>query len=234
MLSVQHLSLDYAGVVALTDVQLKVEQGEAVALVGANGAGKSSLLAAVAGLHRPVQGSIKFLGQEISNWPAHRIAPLGLALVPEGRRLFGHLTVRQNLILGAYHQRDSAQRERDLAYVTDLLPHVAERIDFKAASLSGGEQQMVALGRALMGRPKLLMLDEPSLGIAPLVVARIFEALHKIRSAGTTVLLVEQNLKLALEFADRACVLQTGRVVLSGKADDMLNSDDVRKAYLGL
>lgn len=234
MLEVRDLHLDYGGVIALRGVEMSVGDAEAVALVGANGAGKSSLLAAISGLHRPVTGSILFRGEDISALPPHRITRLGLALVPEGRRLFGQLTVRKNLLLGAYHQRDAACRGEDLDYVINLLPVLGERLNQRAGSLSGGQQQMVALGRALMGRPRLLMLDEPSLGIAPLVVARLFEALRAIRERGTTVLLVEQNLKLALEFADRAYVLQTGQVALCGDADEMAGSEAVRTAYLGL
>lgn len=234
MLTVRDLHLDYDSVIALVGVDIQIDDGEVVALVGANGAGKSSLLAAVSGLHRPVTGAVTFCGQDISRLPAHRIAPLGLVLVPEGRRLFGRLSVRKNLLLGAYHQRDKQQQATDLDYVIELLPVLGERIGQRAGTLSGGEQQMVAIGRALMSRPKLLMLDEPSLGIAPLVVRRLFEALRTIRDRGTTILLVEQNLRLALEFADRGYVLQTGRVVLSGDADELLASDDVRTAYLGL
>lgn len=234
MLRVDDLSVDYGGVVALRGAALRVDEGEAVALVGANGAGKSSLLAAVSGLHRPVQGSIAFRDTQISSLPAHRIAPLGLALVPEGRRLFGQLSVRENLALGAYHQRDAARRREDLDYVCELLPVLRDRVNQRAGTLSGGEQQMVALGRALMGRPRLLMLDEPSLGLAPKVVARLFEALRAIKDAGTTILLVEQNLRLALEFASRAYVLQSGRVVRSGRAGELRDSDEVRRAYLGM
>lgn len=234
MLTVDELSVDYGGVIALRGVHINVTEGEVVALVGANGAGKSSLLAAVSGLHRPVGGSIFFRGRQISALPAHRVAPLGLALVPEGRRLFGHLTVRENLALGAYHQRDVTRRRADMEYVCELLPVLRDRVNQRAGTLSGGEQQMVALGRALMSRPRLLMLDEPSLGLAPKVVARLFEALGAIRDAGTTILLVEQNLRLALEFASRAYVLQSGRIVQSGPADKLRASDEVRRAYLGM
>lgn len=234
MLNIRGLHLDYSGVIALAGVDLEVRSGEAVALVGANGAGKSSLLAAISGLHRPVAGSINFQGTEISRLPAHRITPLGLSLVPEARRLFGRLSVRKNLILGAYHQRDAALRAEDLEYLVDLVPVLGERMDQRAETLSGGEQQMVALGRALMGRPRLLMLDEPSLGIAPMLVQALFQAMRAIRERGTTILLVEQNLGLALKFADRAYVLQSGRVVLQGNAEQMAASDEVRKAYLGL
>ncbi|MBF9129355.1 ABC transporter ATP-binding protein [Plantactinospora sp. S1510] len=233
MLTVSDLHVDYAGVVALRGVDLRVEPGELVALVGANGAGKSTLLAAVSGLHRPVRGTVTFLDEEVGRLPAYRIARRGAVLVPEGRRLFGHQTVLQNLLLGGYH-RTSAEREADLSRVYELFPILAERSGQRAGTLSGGEQQMVALGRALMSRPKLLMLDEPSLGISPKFTRMIFEVLAEIRRAGTTILLVEQNLRAALELADRAYVLQTGEVVMSGPADELASSDEVRRSYLGL
>ncbi|MDG4786801.1 ABC transporter ATP-binding protein [Micromonospora sp. WMMD1102] len=233
MLTVRDLHVDYAGVVALRGVDLRVEAGELVALVGANGAGKSTLLAAVSGLHRPVRGTVTFLDEEVSGLPAYRIARRGAVLVPEGRRLFGHQTVSQNLLLGGYHS-SAAERESDLARVYDLFPVLAERSGQRAGTLSGGEQQMVALGRALMSRPKLLMLDEPSLGISPKFTRMIFEVLAEIRRSGTTMLLVEQNLRAALELADRAYVLQTGEVVMSGPAGELAASDEVRRSYLGL
>jgi branched-chain amino acid transport system ATP-binding protein len=234
MLEVCDVSVDYGGVVALREVNLDVTDGELVALVGANGAGKSSLLAAISGVHRPIRGSVRFRGQEIARLPAHRIARLGVALVPEGRRLFAQQTVRQNLLLGVYHLRDAAERAARLAQVHELFPVLAERAEQRAGTLSGGEQQMVALGRALMGRPALLMLDEPSLGIAPKYSQAVFEVLAQLRDRGTTMLLVEQNLHAALKLADRAYVLQTGRIVRSGPADELATSDDVRRSYLGL
>ncbi|GAB3977357.1 ABC transporter ATP-binding protein [Plantactinospora veratri] len=233
MLTVRDLHVDYAGVVALRGVDLRVEAGELVALVGANGAGKSTLLAAVSGLHRPVRGSVTFLDEDVSGLPAYRIARRGAVLVPEGRRLFGHQTVLQNLLLGGYH-RSATEREADLTRVYELFPVLAERSGQRAGTLSGGEQQMVALGRALMSRPKLLMLDEPSLGISPKFTKMIFEVLAEIRRDGTTMLLVEQNLRAALELADRAYVLQTGEVVMAGPADELAASDEVRRSYLGL
>ncbi|MEE6263856.1 ABC transporter ATP-binding protein [Plantactinospora sonchi] len=233
MLTVSDLHVDYAGVVALRGVDLTVEAGELVALVGANGAGKSTLLAAVSGLHRPVRGTVTFLDENVSGLPAYRIARRGAVLVPEGRRLFGHQTVLQNLMLGGYH-RTEAERHADLKRIYDLFPILAERSGQRAGTLSGGEQQMVALGRALMSRPKLLMLDEPSLGISPKFTKMIFEVLAEIRRTGTTMLLVEQNLRAALELADRAYVLQTGRVVMSGPAAQLAESDEVRRSYLGL
>jgi branched-chain amino acid transport system ATP-binding protein len=234
MLEVRGLTLDYAGAVALRGVDLTVEEGELVALVGANGAGKTSLLSAVSGLHRPIGGSVRFRGTEISSLPAHRIARLGIALVPEGRRLFAQQTVRQNLMLGAYHERNERARTASLDRVHELFPILAERADQRAGTLSGGEQQMVALGRALMGKPRLLMLDEPSLGIAPKFAQLIFGVLAEIRASGTTLLLVEQNLRAALALADRAYVLQTGAIVMSGPAAELAESDDVRRSYLGL
>ncbi len=234
LLAVRDLYLDYAGAVALGGVDLDVLPGEAVALVGANGAGKSSLLAAVAGLHRPVRGSIVFDGHEVGRLAPHRIIPLGIALVPEGRRLFPHLSVRRNLLLGAYHRRSRAEQEEQLDVVFDLFPFLKERLRQRAGTLSGGEQQMVALARALLGRPRLLMLDELSLGVAPMVVSRMFEVLARIRDSGMTILLVEQKLQLAMEFASRAYILQTGRVVLSGSTAELLASEDVRRAYLGV
>jgi branched-chain amino acid transport system ATP-binding protein len=233
MLKVRDLHLDYGGVVALRGVDLDVAEGELVALVGANGAGKSSLLAAVSGLHRPIGGTVEFQGTDVTRLPAHKVARLGAVLVPEGRRLFAHQTVLQNLMLGAYHQPQE-QHEGDLRRVYELFPVLKERAGQRAGTLSGGEQQMVALGRALMSRPKLLMLDEPSLGISPKYTQLVFEVLAEIRAGGTTMLLVEQNLAAALELADRAYVLQTGRVVTSGPAAELAASADVRKAYLGL
>jgi branched-chain amino acid transport system ATP-binding protein len=233
MLTVRNLGLDYSGVVALKGVDIDVEEGELVALVGANGAGKSSLLAAVSGLHRPISGNIMFKGVDVTRMPAHTIARLGAVLVPEGRHLFVHQTVLQNLKLGAYHQPPE-QQAGDLDRVYQLFPILAERANQRAGTLSGGEQQMVALGRALMSRPRLLMLDEPSLGISPKYTQMIFEVLREIRASGTTMLLVEQNLHAALEMADRAYVLQTGAIVASGPADELSASHDIRRAYLGL
>jgi branched-chain amino acid transport system ATP-binding protein len=234
MLTVRGLHADYGGMIAVGGVDLDVAEGEAVALVGSNGAGKSTVVNAIAGLHRPVRGSIVFDGTELSRLPAHRITPLGIALVPEGRRLFGELTVHRNLLLGAYHQRDTRRRREDLDYVLSLLPVLSERLHDRAAALSGGQQQMVALGRALMGRPRLLMLDEPSLGIAPNVVARLMEALRAVRDRGTATVIIEQNLRLALDFASRAYVLQSGRVILAGPSAELRESDNVRRAYLGI
>jgi branched-chain amino acid transport system ATP-binding protein len=233
MLKVRNLRLDYGGVVALHGIDLDVEEGELVALVGANGAGKSSLLAGISGLRRPIGGTVMFKGVDMTRMPAHKVARHGAVLVPEGRHLFAHQTVLQNLQLGAYYQPPD-QLTADLDRVYQLFPILAERAVQRARTLSGGEQQMVALGRALMSRPRLLMLDEPSLGISPKYTQMIFDVLREIRASGTTMLLVEQNLRAALDLADRAYVLQTGSIVASGPADELSASDDIRRAYLGL
>lgn len=234
MLELTDVALDYDGAMALSGVTMRLDRGELVALVGSNGAGKSSLLAAVSGLHRPIRGRVVFDGHDISRKPAHEIARRGLTLVPEGRRLFAHQSVRANLILGAYQHRAPAYRREALDRVFNLFPVLRDRLEQPAGTLSGGEQQMLALGRALMSRPRLLMLDEPSLGVAPKVAARIFEVIAQIRAEGMTVLLVEQNLRAALDLADRLYVLQTGTVITTGTPAELRESDLVRRAYLGL
>lgn len=234
MLTVTDLRVAYQGAPAVNGVSLSLSEGELVSLVGSNGAGKSSVLAAIAGLHRPIGGQISFDGHDITRLPAHAIARLGLALVPEGRRLFAHQTVRANLILGAYLRRDPAVRESTLERVFSLFPVLGQRLNQKAGMLSGGEQQMLALGRALMSRPRLLVLDEPSLGIAPRTANLIFDAITQVRAEGVTVLLVEQNLRAALRLSDRLYVLQTGSLVLSGTSEELEESPLIRQAYLGL
>ncbi|HYQ62411.1 ABC transporter ATP-binding protein [Actinophytocola sp.] len=234
MLTVTDLRVSYQDAPAVDGVSLSLSEGELVSLVGSNGAGKSSVLAAIAGLHRPIGGTVVFDGKDVSRLPAHKIARLGLALVPEGRRLFAHQTVRANLILGAYVQRDAAVRESTLERVFELFPVLGQRLSQRAGMLSGGEQQMLALGRALMSRPRLLVLDEPSLGIAPRTANLIFEAISRVRAEGMTVLLVEQNLRAALRLSDRLYVLQTGSLVLSGTAEELAESPLIRQAYLGL
>lgn len=221
----------YGPIPVLHGISLRVEEGEAVALVGANGAGKTTALRAISGLLRPSRGRITFGGRPIHLLPPHRIAALGLTHVPEGRGIFGRLTVQENLELGAY-PRGRGRRE-DLELVFHLFPVLEERFLLPAASLSGGEQQMLAIGRALMARPRLMLLDEPSLGLSPLMVQRVYRALGEIAARGTALLLVEQNLSLALSFARRAYVLEGGRVALSGPAGELLASADVRRAYLG-
>jgi len=234
MLTVSDLRVSYQDAPAVNGVSLSLSEGELVSLVGSNGAGKSSVLAAISGLHRPIGGTVVFDGHDISRLPAHAIARRGLALVPEGRRLFAHQTVRANLILGAYLQRDPAVRESTLERVFEMFPVLGQRLTQKAGMLSGGEQQMLALGRALMSRPRLLVLDEPSLGIAPRTANLIFDAISQVRAEGVTVLLVEQNLRAAMRLSDRLYVLQTGSLVLSGTAEELEESPLIRRAYLGL
>lgn len=234
MLRVTDLRVEYQGAAAVRGVDLSLAEGELVSLVGSNGAGKSSVLAAIAGLHRPIGGTVLFRGHNIAKLPAHRIARLGLVLVPEGRRLFAHQSVQANLTLGAYLHRDPDTRTRTLEHVFSLFPVLSQRLTQKAGLLSGGEQQMLALGRALMSQPKLLVLDEPSLGIAPRTANLIFDAINQIRAEGVTILLVEQNLRAALRLSDRLYVLQTGSLVLSGTPAELEESPLIRRAYLGL
>jgi branched-chain amino acid transport system ATP-binding protein len=231
-LRVLDLTAGYGGLPALHGVSLEAKRGEIVALVGANGAGKSTLLRAVAGLLQPAAGRIEHEGRRIDGRPAHEIVRSGIAYVPEGRHLFGRLTVLDNLLLGAFTHHDG--RGQALDEVTALFPVLKERSSQLAGTLSGGEQQMLAIGRGLMSRPSILLLDEPSLGIAPKLVARIYEALQAINRKGLTLLLVEQNVRAALACASRAYVLQTGRIVREGSSAELLGSDLVRRAFLGL
>lgn len=233
MLEVSNLEVRYGVIRALRDVSLHVDTGEVVTLIGANGAGKSTLLRTISGLVRPTAGSIRFEGRDITRTPPDRIVQMGIGHAPEGRGVFANLTVRENLLLGAYTRRDNDGIRRDMDRVTNLFPRLAERMNQLAGTLSGGEQQMLAIGRALMGRPRLLMLDEPSLGLAPLLVQEIFHTLKEINEAGTTILLVEQNAHMALHIANRGYVLQTGEVVLQDTAQALLQNELVREAYLG-
>jgi branched-chain amino acid transport system ATP-binding protein len=234
MLEVHDVAVAYGDVQVLWDVSLRVERGEIVTLVGANGAGKTTLLRAISRTVPVRAGTIVLEGERIERAPSARVVELGVAHVPEGRRLWPEMSVEENLILGAYPRRARASLAASLDHVFALFPRVAERRRQLAGTLSGGEQQMVAIGRGLMSRPSILVLDEPSLGLAPIVVAEMFEAVRRINAAGTTVLLVEQNVRQALEIATRGYVVETGRVVGSGTRDELLASDEIQKAYLGL
>jgi branched-chain amino acid transport system ATP-binding protein len=234
LLDVQSLTTSYRGLIAISDVSLHVAEGEIVAVAGANGAGKSTLLKSISGMERPRVGSIVFAGEPIQALPAHQITARGLAYVPENRRLFPRLSVADNLRLGSYLYRKREDRNAPLEKVFALFPRLQERLPQRAETLSGGEQQMLAIGRALMTRPRLLMLDEPSQGIMPKLVDEIFQAILTIRATGVTVLIVEQRLAESLEIADRAYVLQTGRVVLAGSAAEVRDNPEIRRAYLGM
>ncbi len=234
MLATRELTTAYEGLVALSAVSIEVAQGEIVCVAGANGAGKSTLLKSIAGMERARSGEVVFDGERIDGLAPHLITARGLAFVPENRRLFPRLSVRDNLRLGSYRFRGRPDREEPLARVVALFPRLAERLPQRADTLSGGEQQMLAIARALMTRPRLLMLDEPSQGIMPKLVDEIFAAVVEIRRAGTTVLIVEQRVTECLEIADRAYVLQTGRVRMSGTAAQIRDDAEIRKAYLGL
>ncbi len=234
MLEIRGLSAAYGDVPVLHDVTLRVGQGEIVSLVGANGAGKTTTLRAVSGLLPALSGEVRFEGERLTGLPPSRIVARGVAHVPEGRQLFTNMTVRENLEMGAYLPRARAEAAATLAWVTGLFPRLAERAGQLAGTLSGGEQQMLAIGRALMSRPRLLILDEPSLGLAPLMVRAIFDAVARIAREGTTVLLVEQNLAQSLRLSHRGYVLETGRIVLSGTGEELLANPHTRRAFLGL
>jgi branched-chain amino acid transport system ATP-binding protein len=234
MLEVRGLTVRYGGITALREVSLQVGGGEIVALIGANGAGKSTLLAAVMGQVKPAQGSIAFQGDDITNHKPHRLARRGLVLVPEGRRVFANLSVHENLLLGGYAHPMDAALSGDLELVYEIFPRLAERRRQTAGTLSGGEQQMLALGRGLMSRPRLMMLDEPSLGLAPLLVMEVFGIIRRIHDQGVTVLLIEQNAAAALQIAQRGYVLETGQVVLSGSGRELMADGRVQRAYLGM
>ena len=234
MLSVREVTTAYQGLVAISDVSIDVAKGEIVCVAGANGAGKSTLLKSIAGAERPRAGSVSFDGVRIDGMAQHLITARGIAYVPENRRLFPRLSVRDNLRLGSYLFRGEKNRDAPLNLVFDLFPRLGERLEQRAETLSGGEQQMLAIGRALMTRPKLLMLDEPSQGIMPKLVDEIFQAVKRIRDTGLTVLIVEQRMAECLDIADRAYILQTGRLLMHGSAAEMKVNPDVRKAYLGL
>ncbi len=233
ILEVKDLSVYYGVIQALKGISFHVDKGEIVALIGANGAGKTTTLHTLSGLISADGGEIKYKGHELTKTPNHKIVSLGMAQVPEGRRVFAEMTVLQNLRMGAYTRKDKAEIEATIANVYKRFPRLEERKSQLAGTLSGGEQQMLAMGRALMSDPKLLMMDEPSMGLAPILVEQIFEIIQNLHKAGTTILLVEQNAQMALSIADRAYVLETGKISLSGPADELLHNDSVRKAYLG-
>ena len=232
MLKIDNINLYYGGIHALKDLSLEVKKGEIVTLIGANGAGKTSTLRAISGLEPIKSGTISYKGSPINKIPAHKIVSLGLSHVPEGRKIFANLTVLENLELGAYLRKDK-EIQKDMEMVFSKFPRLKEREKQQAGTLSGGEQQMLAIGRALMNRPEMLILDEPSMGLAPLVVKDIFNTIVEINKSGTTILLVEQNANMALSIADRAYVLETGKIVLSGDAKELLEDDSIKSAYLG-
>lgn len=234
MLEIRGLEVAYEKVQVLWDVSFTINGGEIVTLLGSNGAGKSTTVKTIQGLLKPKSGSIRFMGKPIEGLPAYRIVSEGIALVPEGRAIFPKMTVLENLILGAYARRGKELADDNLARVFHLFPHLEERKKQLAGTMSGGEQQMLAIARALMSKPKLLMLDEPSLGLAPVIVLQVFEIVKKLKEDGVTVLLVEQNIHHALEISDRAYILEKGRVILEGRGSDLLNNHYVRQAYLGM
>jgi len=233
MLEVKDLSVYYGVIQALKGISFEVNEGEVIALIGANGAGKTTILHAVSGLLSPKAGSINFEGNDLTKTPAYKIVSMGMSHVPEGRRVFSQLTVYENLKLGAFTRKDGAEIEETLQSVYQRFPRLEERKKQFAGTLSGGEQQMLAMGRALMSRPKILLMDEPSMGLSPIMVTQIFDIIKSISASGTTVLLVEQNARKALSIADRGYVLETGKIVLEGKAKELLNDDTIKKAYLG-
>lgn len=233
MMEIKDLEVYYGMIQAIKGVSFHVNQGEVIALIGANGAGKTTILHTISGLLSPKSGSVLFEGQDITKVPGHRIVSMGMAHVPEGRRVFAQLTVLQNLKMGAYTRKNKEEIRQTLENVFLRFPRLEERQNQLAGTLSGGEQQMLAMGRALMSHPKLILMDEPSMGLSPIFVNEIFDIIQEVSKGGTTVLLVEQNAKKALSIADRAYVLETGRIVLEGNAADLLQNDSIRKAYLG-
>ncbi len=233
MLEVKNIEVYYGVIQAIKGISFEVNQGEVIALIGANGAGKTTTLQTITGMLSPKSGEVLFEGVDITKIPGHKIVSMGMAHVPEGRRVFAQLSVYENLKLGAYTVKDMTEVDRSLERVYASFPRLAERKNQMAGTLSGGEQQMLAMGRALMSRPRLICMDEPSMGLSPILVDEIFKIITDISSTGTTVLLVEQNAKKALSIADRAYVLETGNIVLEGKASELLDNEDIKKAYLG-
>ncbi|KGR90683.1 amino acid ABC transporter ATPase [Ureibacillus massiliensis 4400831 = CIP 108448 = CCUG 49529] len=234
MLKVANLSVHYGGMQALADVSIVVNEGEILSIVGSNGAGKTTFINAVSGMRNVTNGKIEFLGEDITKISAHDRVPLGIVQVPEGRKLFSLMSVEENLLLGSSHTKAKEKRKETLEYVYQLLPRLYDRRNQVSKTLSGGEQQMVAIGRALMSQPKLLMFDEPSLGLSPLLVKELFQLIKDINRQGVTVMLVEQNVKQTLSIADRSYVLENGHISLSGTGQELLNNDHVKKAFLGM
>ena len=233
MLTLENVSVNYGAIEALTGISMHVESGEVVTLIGANGAGKTTTLRTITGLLQPRAGKISFEGEDISGRATHRLVARGISMSPEGRGVFANLSVRENLLMGAYLKKDKRAIAAEMERVFQMFPRLKERESQKAGTLSGGEQQMLAIGRALMSQPRLLLLDEPSLGLAPLVVHTIFEAIDEIKSKGTTILLVEQNAHAALKHSDRAYVLETGRIVMEGSSKELAADPRIKEAYLG-
>ena len=233
MLEVKDLEVYYGMIQAIKGISFEVNQGEVIALIGSTGAGKTTTLHTITGLLSPKKGSVLFEGRDITKVPAHKIVSMGMAHVPEGRRVFSQLSVYENLKLGAYTRKDKSNIDKELQSIYERFPRLAERKNQLAGTLSGGEQQMLAMGRALMSKPSIVLMDEPSMGLSPILVNEIFDIIESISKSGTTVLLVEQNAKKALSIADRAYVLETGKVVLEGDAKDLLENDSIKKAYLG-
>lgn len=233
MLEIKDLEVYYGMIQAIKGISFEVNEGEVIALIGANGAGKTTILHTITGLLSPKKGSVVFEGKDITKVAAHKIVSLGMAHVPEGRRVFAELTIYENLKMGAYTRKEKSEIEQTLSMVYQRFPRLKERKNQLAGTLSGGEQQMLAMGRALMSHPKIIVMDEPSMGLSPILVNQIFDIIEEVSKSGTTVLLVEQNAKKALSIADRAYVLETGKIVLDGDAQALLNDDSIKKAYLG-
>ena len=233
MLEIKDLKVSYGMIQAIKGISFEVNKGEVIALIGANGAGKTTILHTITGLLNADSGSVTYEGKDITRMPGHKIVSMGIAHVPEGRRVFANMTVLQNLKLGAYTRKDKAEIAKTLEMVYTRFPRLKERKNQLAGTLSGGEQQMLAMGRALMSHPQIILMDEPSMGLSPIFVNEIFDIIEEVSKSGTTVLLVEQNAKKALSIADRAYVLETGNIVLEGKASELLDNDSIRKAYLG-
>lgn len=234
MLDLQNINSGYGDLLILEEINLSVQKGEILSIVGSNGAGKSTLMKTICGLVKPSSGQVVFEGQHIDKLSPHKIADLGIAYVPEGRRLFSNLTVLENLLIGSYRPSVRSSRQINMEEIYDLFPKLAERSNQMAGTLSGGEQQMLAIGRGLMACPRLLMLDEPSLGIAPVITDKIFDVIQKLNKSGLTIIISEQNVRRALKISDRGMVLQTGRIVSEGSSETMLESEEIKKAYLGM